>query len=241
MRVGSNLITMPIPSQSIANVRTRTHSNTQSYPDTIGITHYNWAYQDVTWDIQLLDEEYFFDYGIGDTVIGQAEYQVVEIISPTYGTVDITQIKNVLVKYTADQTNYINAREVHKESLEYGTDYYETHQSTTDPFFYIQDNSIFLYPAPLEALIWGLKVECIIQPPDLLTADTLDKVFVPKRIQRIIEEWMMPFAYEYLGKENMIPWSVNMYDKRKKEALAQIKTRDDGIVNVVAPIQSQFR
>lgn len=203
--------------------------------------HYNWSYQDVTGDIQLLDEEYFFDYGLWDTVVSQTEYEVEQIVSPTYGTVDITQVKNVLVKYTADQTNFINAREVHKESLEYGNDYYATRQSTTDPFFYIQDNSIWLFPAPTEAVTGGLKVECIIQPPDLLTADTLDKVFVPKRIQRIIEEWMMPYAYEYLGKENMIVWAVNMYDKRKKEALAQIKTRDDGIVNVVAPISYQFR
>lgn len=232
---------MPTPSQAIANVRTRTHSNTQSYSDAIGITHYNWSYQDVTWDIQLLDEEYFFDYGLGDTVIDQVEYQVKQIVSPTYWTVDVSQIKNVFVKYKADQTYFTPVREVHKESLEYGTDYYATRQSTTDPFFYIQDDSIWLFPAPQEAVTGGLKVECIIQPPDLLTSDTIDKVFVPKRIQRIIEEWMMPYAYEYLGKENMIVWAVNMYDKRKKEALAHIKNRDDGIVNVVAPIQSQFR
>ena len=232
---------MPTPSQAIANVRTRTHSNTQSYSDTIGIIHYNWSYQDVTGDIQLLDEEYFFDYGIGNTVIDQTEYQVKQLVSPTYGTVDVTQVKNVLVKYTSDQVNFINAREVHKESLEYGTDYYATRQNVNDPFYYIQDNSIFLYPAPTEAVTGGFKAECIIQPPDLLIADTIDKVFVPKRIQRIIEEWMMPFAYEYLGKENMIVWAVNMYDKRKKEALAHIKNRSDGIVNVVAPIQSQFR
>lgn len=46
--------------------------------------HYNWSYQDVTGDIQLLDEEYFFDYGIGNTVIGQTEYQIIQIVSPTY-------------------------------------------------------------------------------------------------------------------------------------------------------------
>ncbi len=232
---------MPTPSTSIANVRTRTHSNTTSYPDTIGIMHYNWSYQDVTGDIQLLDEEYFFDYGIGNTLIGQTEYQIIQIVSPTYWTVDITQTKNILVKYTATQSKFTPVTELWRESLENGTDYYAEYQDINNPFYYIQDNSIFLYPAPTEAVTGGFKVECIIQPPDLLTADTIDKVFVPKRIQRIIEEWMMPYAYEYLGKENMIVWAVNMYDKRKKEALAQIKTRDDGIVNVVAPIQSQFR
>ena len=195
---------MPNPTQAISNVRTRTHSNTQSYSNDIGILHYNWSYQDVTGDIQLLDEEYFFDYGIGDTAIDQIEYQVKQIVSPTYGTVDITQTKNVLVKYTATQENYINASEVHKESLEHGTDYYAKNQDINDPFFYIQDNSIWLFPAPKEAVTGGLKVECIIQPPDLIVADTIDKVFVPKRIQRIIEEGMMPYAYEYLGKENMI-------------------------------------
>ena len=232
---------MGTPSQAIANVRTRTHSNTQSYSDTIGIMHYNWSYQDVTGDIQLLDEEYFFDYGLGNTVIDQTEYQVKQLISPTYGTVDITQIKNVLVKYTADQTYFTPVTELGRESLENWTDYYAVYQDINNPVYYIQDNSIWLFPAPTEAVTGGLKVECIIQPPDLLTADTLDKVFVPKRIQRIIEEGMMPFAYEYLGKENMIVWAVNMYDKRKKEALAHIKNRSDGIVNVVAPIQSQFR
>ena len=189
---------MPNPSQAIANVRTRTHTNSQSYTDEIGILHYNWAYQDVTGDIQLLDEEYYFDYGLGDLVANESEYNITEIDSIIYGTVDITQVKNVLVKYTADQTNYVNAREVHKESLQYGTDYYETHQSKTDPFFYIQDNSIFIYPVPTENIVDGLKVECIIQPPDLVNGDTIASVHVPKRIQRIIEEGMMPYAYEHL-------------------------------------------
>lgn len=203
--------------------------------------HYNWSYQDVTGDIQLLDEEYFFDYGLWDTVINQIEYQVTQIVSPTYGTVDITQVKNVLVKYTATQSKFTPVTELWRESLENWTDYYAEYQDVNNPVYYIQDNSIWLFPAPTEAVTGGLKVECIIQPPDLLTADVLASVHVPKRIQRIIEEWMMPYAYEYLGKEEKVVWAVQMYDKRKKEALAQIKERSDGIVNVVAPIQSQFR
>lgn len=64
------------PIAAIANVRDRIHATTASYPDSTGIKHYNWIYEDITLDIQLLDEEYFFTYGDSNTVIGQIEYTI---------------------------------------------------------------------------------------------------------------------------------------------------------------------
>lgn len=215
---------MSTPAQAILNVRGRTISTVSNYPDAVALMHYNYAYQDVTGDIQLLDEEYFFDVWLSSTVIWQIEYAINQI-----GIRDINQLERVELKYTTDQQYFTTLRRENPDNLPYSKDYY-TKWSKADPFYYIQDNSIWVFPAVEVSVTNWLRVEAIVQPPDLLTSDTIDKVLIPKRIQRIIEDWMMSYAYEYLGKDAKVANAIALYDKRKKEALEQVKKRDSGIV-----------
>jgi hypothetical protein len=48
------------PVQSIASVRTRIHSTTTNYTDTVGIEHYNRIYKKVISKMRLLDDDYFY-------------------------------------------------------------------------------------------------------------------------------------------------------------------------------------
>lgn len=220
------------PLQAIANVREdRIHATTTSYPDTVGIKHYNRSYKKVIAKMRLTDNEYFYEQGLSNTVIDQVEYNIIEIVSPNYGTVDINRIKRVFIKYSADQTYYSTAREVSPDKLPYWKDYYAVHQPKTDPIYYIQDNSIWVFPTSTEVVTQGLFVEAIIQPPALLTTDTADKVQVPERINEIIEDGMVSFAMEYIGKPlNECTAQENLFDKRLRDSVNDLALRGDGYV-----------
>ena len=230
------------PSQAISNVRDRIHATTTTYPDTVGIKHYNWSYEDVTSDIQLLDEEYYFTYSDTDTVLWQDEYLVTQVnvwtdLSPVYR--DINRVKNVLVKYTSTQEYFTKLKQVSPDYLKYGKDWHKDNQ--VEPVYFIQDNSIWIYPATTEAVTWWMRIEVETHPWELTISDIVIEVFVPKRISRIIEEWMMQYAYEYIGKEDRVPQAIQLYDKRKKEALEQIKKRDSWVYQSTNAIQHNLR
>jgi hypothetical protein len=38
---------------------------------------------------------------------------------------------------------------------------------------------------------------------------------------------MLQYAYEYIGKEEKVANAITLYDKKKKEALEQVKKRDN--------------
>ena len=220
------------PIQAITNVREdRLHATLSSYPVAVGIKHYNRAYKKVIAKMRMLDDEYFYEQGKSNTAIGQQEYPIIEIISPNYGTVDINRIKRVLVKYSADQTYYTPCREINPAMLDYGKDYYAEKQSKTEPIYYIQDNSIWIYPVSTEVVTEGLFIEAIIQPPSLLSTDTADNVQVPERINELIEDGMVSFGLEYLGKPlNEAMAQENLFDKRLRDAIGDLSVRGDGFV-----------
>lgn len=139
------------PLQAIANVREdRLHSTLTSYPNAVGIKHYNRAYKKVIAKMRMLDDEYFYEQGKANTGIGQIEYNMIEI-----GTINpeaITRVKRVFIKYSATDTYYTPCREENPATLAYGKDYYSVNQPKSDPFYYIQDNSIWVFPASTEVV-----------------------------------------------------------------------------------------
>ena len=153
--------------------------------------------------MRLLDDDYFFQNGKTNTVAGQQEYTIYDIWetdSLVSEVTDITRIKTVSIKYTEDQAHYTPCRLASAEQLLYTKDYYATNQSKRDPFYFIQGQSIWIYPVADVAVTNGLLIEAIIQPPSLLTTDVAELVVVPERINEVIEDGMTPFALEYIGK-----------------------------------------
>lgn len=187
--------------------------------------------------MRLTDDEYFYEQGKANTVIDQVEYTVGAI-----WTESITRVKRVFIKYSNDDTYYTPAREVSPVMLPYGKDYYAVNQPKTDPIYYIQDNSIWVFPASTEVVIEWLFIEAIIQPPSLLSTDTADKVQVPERINELIEDGMVSFGLEYLGKPlNEAIAQEQLFDKRLREVINDISLRGDGYVQQGSAIQKQFR
>lgn len=227
------------PLESIANVRERLHTTSTNYPSDIAIKHYNRAYKKVTGKMRLLDDEYYYEQGKTNTVVWQQEYEV-----KTLWVEDITRVKRVFIKYSATDTYYTPVREENPAILPYWKDYYAEKQSKTDPFYYIQDNSIWVFPASTEAVTEGIMIEVITQPPSLLTTDTADKVQVPERINESIEVLMCPLAENYIGKLTVLE-SERVFNELVKTTLNDnindLSERWDGFFQQDTAIQSQFR
>jgi hypothetical protein len=61
----------------------------------------------------------------------------------------LPKIENISIKY---ESEYIKARPVNRQTLEYDLSWYEVNQSFADPIYFITNNSYFIYPAPLTAV-----------------------------------------------------------------------------------------
>ncbi len=105
------------PLESIANVRERLHATATSYPNNIGIKHYNRAYKKVIAKIRLSSDEYFYEEAVSNTVANQSEYTITEV-NPLYPE-EITRVKRVFIKYASTDTYYTPAREVDPDLLPY--------------------------------------------------------------------------------------------------------------------------
>lgn len=189
--------------------------------------------------MRLLDNEYYYEQAKANTVVWKSEYTAIEV-DPDYPEA-ITRVKRVFVKYRADDQYYTPLREENPALLDYGKDYYAD-WSETDPFYYIQDNSVFIFPTPQEAVTDGYFIEVITQPPSLLTSDTADKVQVPERINEMIEDGMMPFGAEYIGKPlNEVQAHEQIFNTRLRETISDLSGRGDGFSIQDTAIQSQFQ
>ena len=89
---------------------------------------------------------------MGDTVVGQSEY-LAEKLGITPDDLDIKKISKVFVKYTSDQEYPTQLEYVTPTALTQHPDYYKENQPRSSAFFYIQDTSIFIYPAPTEVIV----------------------------------------------------------------------------------------
>jgi hypothetical protein len=105
-------------------------------------------------------------------------------------------------------------------------DWYAKNQSKNDPFYYIQDESVWIFPAVTESVLDGLEVEAILHPDDLLIGATSANVRLQKIWNRALREGMLQYAYEYLGKDNMIDISRQRYEVMRDQILMQFADKD---------------
>jgi len=228
------------PDQLITQARNATWMDTINYPDTQGIIDFNFVYQDIIADIITgIDEDYFFNIAKGDTVANQEEYNITEIwTSPD--NVRINEINKVFIKYADSDTYYTEATRVNPTTLTNDTDWYKVNQPKTAPIFYIQDNSIFVYPAPNVIVTEWLKIHVIYQPQDLTISSTEANILIPPRFHRTIVSWIIPFIYAYKSDNNGFITYSQIFDKEKKDMIAQMKNRNQSVIQIKAPNLNQY-
>jgi|13_taG_2_1085334.scaffolds.fasta_scaffold16025_2 hypothetical protein len=207
-------------------------ANTQyaDYPDlSTPINDLNDGYKDFIDDMKrLLKERRFWTYATEDSVVDQSEYNI-ETFDAGGQTFDITQIEEVMVKYS-DSTYYTLLKRQDVKSLPKGEDWYADNQPKTDPFYNIRDNSVFVFPKTTEVVSQGIKFNVLYDPVELLIGDTEDAIKIPKRFHRILEQFICARVFQLQGKMQEYQIAEQKYTQMKHLAIKQMKGRDNGIV-----------
>lgn len=203
----------------------------QTHTDTIDYTN---ADADADIDVryqELIDAvvsgskaDYFWDRWLTNTVINQSEYLAEKLwIAPD--DLDIKRINKVFIKYTATQTDFTPVEYINPTSLTKHPDSYKTSQSTTNPFFYIQDNSIFIYPAPTVAIVGALELFVIHKPSAITTATTEANIELPAQFHKLIADWLRIDVFLSQGKENEAQLAQSIYEKGIRRMVSIMKER----------------
>ena len=210
------------PAQIIAKARLQAYVDSTMYPDAQALLDLNFVYQDIISEIiTRVDEDYFWNIGKAPTVIWQEEYTITEIWE-TPDNFKINQINKVFIKYTEDWW-YTKATRVNPASLEFDSDWYKSNQCVLNPFFYIQDKSVFLFPAPTKVIADWLKIHTILQPQDLSLAGTEDSIKIDQRFHRYLIDWMLPLIYQSRWMINEATNFNNLYEISKTRLIWQTR------------------
>lgn len=175
-------------------------------------------------------EGYFWDVlAAGTTVISQSEYTI-----PTIGSGNFNgapKVESVSIQYTAGG-EFIPATIRDRSTLlqEHDLSWYEVNQSRGDPIFFIADNSVFIYPAPLEAVTSGIKFYGIKSLADPTAATTGANLFggkIPEKYHTYISDGMKSYirfgqgrdaeaqAFEDIFEMKILPDLANKLGNRK--------------------------
>ncbi len=127
-----------------------------NYTDTVAVEDMNVVYHDLESTIVTeVDERFFWDtFVVSSLVADQTEYTIPDATSGNF--VGLQKTLGISIKY--DGTNFTKARPSYPETLEHDLTWYAENQDVTDPFFFIADNSYFIFPAPQTTVANGIRL-----------------------------------------------------------------------------------
>lgn len=173
--------------------------------------------------IEEVDEDFYWDSSVDATVVWQSEYPI-----ETTGSFDIVEVNKVFIKYTATDEP-IQARRVSPLSLTKHPSWYTANQSKADPIYYVQDNSVFLYPAATEVVSkennW-MEIYTINMPLPLEAAWAESTIKIPKRFHRLLPLGLKQYIYVTQGKLNEKNDAVAEFDAAADKMISQLRDRD---------------
>lgn len=154
----------------IAKALLDSHTDSTNYdPATVGLEAMNIVSDEINNEIvKVVKEDYFWDRLLVDSVLNQSEYNITTwtVTWDSVSTVvNIKKASKLFVKYDSNDDYYTKLKYVDPSSLDDDMDYYADTQSKTNPFYYIQDRSVFIYPKPDIAVVSWLKMTVIYTPP----------------------------------------------------------------------------
>jgi len=203
----------------------QTHTNENDYTSDDADLDMDIRYQELVDEIVSISKwDYFWDEWITDTAVWQSEY-IAEKLGLAPDDLDIKKIDKVFVKYSDSEEFYTPVRYVTPVSLTKHPDYYKENQSKSDPFFYIQDNSIFIYPAPTDIVADWLQLFVIHKPAEIDTTSSADDIEIPYQFHKLISDWLRIDIYLSKGLENEAQAAQNKYDTWIRKMVAIMKER----------------
>ncbi len=198
--------------------RDLTGTDTFNMPDPKLITYVNFVRHDIEARIvSFINEHIFYGALTIDTVANQEKYSLPTATSWwtvtslwTPGTIELRKLLSIGIKYATTDAKYIKCQETNQSVAYEFIDTYKTYQDATNPVFLIQDNAIYVYPAPTAIVTAGIKIEAIRKLFDITTSATEAQIGIPWEYHDTLVLWIKKWIYDFR-------WLVN----KKQEAEAE--------------------
>lgn len=202
-----------------------THTNINDYVDAQSVEDSNLVYQEIVDEIENnVDEDFFWDIWEVDTVIDQSEY-VIEKLWVSPNDLDIRKVNKVFIKYDTNATYHTQARFLNPSALDRDLAFFEDTQPTSDPFWYIQDKSIFVYPTSSEVVTDGLRINVIHAPADLDINSAETDIEIPVQFHKVIATGIKQYIYQSQGKLNEQQVAIQDFENEKQKMVLFLRER----------------
>lgn len=126
-----------------------TNSNTLSYIDADALNDMNLGYREMINAISARVQDFFWTWWTTNAVISQSEYVIEQFTFSDASLHDVLSIDGVSVQYTTDWDFY-KLKKWDFSGLDFDPTLYDTWWG--EPFYYVRDNSIFIFPSPTIAV-----------------------------------------------------------------------------------------
>lgn len=213
----------------ISIIRNQTGISSQNISDTQILDFINMSYQDLVNSIANINENYFFETYLTDTIGGENNY-----LFPLKNDLQaLKKIVSISVKYHENDEFYTKVRENNFGNLPNDVSFYEQNQSVLDPFFVIADNGFFLYPLPQNTVSDWVKIEWILNLDDLSMESSLD-IKIPKEYHYLIVIWAKVYVFNALWKIAEKNDALQDYELQKSNMLQNFSDRN------ISPVQGRM-
>lgn len=226
-------MTFTTPQTAINRARRLWYVSAAQYPDATALEDFNIVYKLIcNLIITEVDENYFSDFLTSTLIADRNEYQLFDETN----NIDINKVQKVSVRY--DNTDsFKTIKEVDKNNLTKDLDDYNNEWQA--PFYFIFDNSIFIYPAATATQNTAeYKLDVSLTPTDLAIGDTIDMLENPHR--HLISEGMLPFVYQARGLLNEKNDAQASFDAKLSDLIFELSDRNSTPKEIVTPNLSYF-
>lgn len=165
----------------ITKSRKQTSTSAWQKTDELMLADLNLVYKEIFSRLSTKSKKYTRQTYSTTTVIDQNEYNIPK---PTVSDTWLKRLLNIQVKYTSDW-DYIPCK-IHDSSTPIDSDY----DNYNKPYCIERDGSIFLYPAPTEALDDWLVVDWQYLPLDLTLTTVSANIKLESEYHDVLLHWL---------------------------------------------------
>lgn len=197
-------------SQIIAKSRIQTNTSTAQKTDQQMLADLNIVQDNIFSELWTKQKKYAWTYWNTDLVENQEEYRL-----PKENLVENYPQLQRLLKVYIDYWHWYKKATITNEKQGYFG------YSVDKPSAMQADWSLFVFPAPKQAILGGLRVEWTYRPLPLLLADKSEDIKLPPDKHDILLCWLNKMNYEDKQLWNEAQLRENKYIIKMRELLAQ--------------------
>ncbi len=219
------------PQTVINRARRLWYVSAAQYPDATALEDFNIVYKLIcNTIISEVDEDYFSDFVTVPFESARNEYQLYD------DNVDINKVQKVEVRYS-DTENFKEIKLGDKDWLANSLEEYNDEGTT--PFYFVFDNSVFVYPAPTAAQTSAeIRMNVSLTPTDLLIWDNI--TFLEDAHRSLLADGQLPYIYQSRGLLNEKNDAQASFDAKLTDLIFTLSDRVSTPQEITIPNLSYF-